>query len=209
MLPAGSEIAYSVTWLAMDRRPEGPRPPVPSDPPVALLAAHNPPPWYFLCLYDAVGADYEWTDWHRRPRAELEDFLCDPKVTLYTLLRQGWPAGFFMHDLRQDGTCDLAYFGLVPQAAGQGLGSYLLRTAIHMGWDHPGVLRMTVNTNTLDHPRALGLYQRAGFHVIDRTQHRRTLARDWLHEVPKDAGHPAVATSGPAFGIVPDDTDHT
>ncbi len=173
---AGAEVAYTVTWLAMEERPGYPRPPVPTGEHVALLAAKNPPAWYFLALYDAVGADYEWTDWHHRPLAELEAFIGDPRVTLYTLFRDGWPAGFFVHDVREAGTCDLAYFGLVPQAMGHGLGSYLLRTAVHMGWDLPGIARMTVNTNTLDHPQALGLYQRGGFVVTRRSEHKRVVA---------------------------------
>ena len=82
-----------------------------------------------------------------------------------------------MLDRRETGTCDLAYFGLVPEAVGRGLGSWFLATAVDMGWDHPGVERMTVNTNTLDHPRALGLYQKIGFHPIRREAARRLLTR--------------------------------
>jgi hypothetical protein len=46
-----------------------------------------------------------------------------------------------------------------------------------MGWDRPGVTRMTASTNTLDHPRALALHQRMGFIPIRREDKTRKLTR--------------------------------
>ena len=175
---AGERVDYVVTHLAMDARPAYPRPHLPTGPVSVLIAAERPPVWYFLSLYDAVGRDYEWTDQHRRPRAELQAFLHDPAVTLYTFMRAGWPHGFFLLDGREAGICDLGYFGLVPQAVGRGLGTFLIQTAVHMAWDRPSVTRVTVNTNSLDHPRALPLYQKAGFVPVRRENHTRVLGRD-------------------------------
>lgn len=167
-------IDYQITWLAMTERPKAPPPPRPANIETALIGAHRPPADYFLYLYRAVGAAYQWTDWLDRPRAELESFVHNPEVRLYTCMVEGWPGGFFMLDTRESGICDLAYFGLVPQAVGRGLGSWLLGTAIRMGWERPGVARLTVNTCTLDHPAALGLYQRLGFepHARERRSRR-------------------------------------
>jgi GNAT superfamily N-acetyltransferase len=175
---AGERVDYVVTYLAMDARPGYPRPHLPPGPVAALIGAERPPAWYFLGLYDAVGRDYEWTDQHERPRDELDGFLRDPKVVLYTFMRAGWPHGFFLLDARADGVCDLAYFGLVPEAVGHGLGTFLVQTAVHMAWDRPGVGRVTVNTNSLDHPRALPLYQKAGFAPVRRETRARVLTRD-------------------------------
>lgn len=175
---AGDAVSYVVTYLEMDARPSYPRPHMPHGPTSVLIAAETPPAWWFLALYDAVGAVYEWTDQHARPRAELDAFLSDPAVTLYTLMRAGWPHGFFLLDLRQRGVCDLGYFGLAPEAIGQGLGTFLIQTATHMAWDRPGVAKLTVNTNSLDHPRALPLYQKAGFAPVRRETRTRTLTRD-------------------------------
>jgi GNAT superfamily N-acetyltransferase len=93
-------------------------------------------------------------------------------------MRDGWPHGFFVLDSREAGRCDLAYFGLVPQAIGRGLGTFLLQTAVHMAWDRPATGRLTVNTNSLDHPRALPLYQKAGFEPVRRETRVRVLSRD-------------------------------
>ena len=53
-------------------------------------------------------------------------------------------------------------FGLMPHCVGRGLGRYLLYSAIEQAWSYEPE-RLTVNTNTMDHPRALPLYQRMGF----------------------------------------------
>ncbi|MBP7240710.1 GNAT family N-acetyltransferase [Amaricoccus sp.] len=175
---AGERVEYVVTFLEMDRRPSYPRPPMPLGPASALLAAEQPPVWWFLALYDAVGSEYEWTDQRDRPRAELEAFLADPAVSLHTLMRGGWPHGFFVLDGREKGLCDLTYFGLPPEAIGRGLGRFLVQTAVHAAWDRPGVARVTVNTNSLDHPRALPIYQKAGFAPVRRETRSRVLTRD-------------------------------
>lgn len=175
---AGEEVPCTITYLEMAARPAFPRPHMPTGATSALIAATKPPAWFFLSLYDAVGHDYDWTDQHTRPRAEIEAFLHDPAVTLTTLMRAGWPHGFFVLDSRTSGLCELAYFGLAPQALGQGLGKFLLHTAVHMAWDRPGTELLTVNTCSLDHPRALPLYQRAGFKPVRRETHTRKLTRD-------------------------------
>lgn len=175
---AGEEVECVVTYLAMEERPGFPHPRLPLGPAAALLASEAPPAWYFLSLYDAVGSELEWTDQHERPRSELEAYLRDGNVVLYTFLRAGWPHGFFLLDGREPGVCDIAYFGLVPEALGKGLGTFLLEAAVHTAWDRPGIARVTVNTNSLDHPRALPLYQKAGFVPERREIRRRVLTRD-------------------------------
>jgi hypothetical protein len=61
---------------------------------------------------------------------------------------------------------------------GTGLGGVLLKIAIATGWARPGVAKMTVNTCDLDHPRALELYQRHGFHPLRSEFRKRILFRD-------------------------------
>ncbi|HET7408662.1 MAG TPA: GNAT family N-acetyltransferase, partial [Paracoccaceae bacterium] len=171
-------VDYVITWLEMTERPRRPVPSLPAGQHAALLAAKSPPVGYFLYLYRAVGASYEWTDWLMRPVEQAEAFIGDPQVGLHTMLLDGWPGGFFILDSRRPGTVDLSYFGLVPQAIGRGLGHWLLGAAVDTAWQIPGVTRLTVNTNTLDHPRALGLYQKLGFRPIRRESHRRQLTRE-------------------------------
>ena len=53
---AGETVDYVVTYLEMVARPASPRPHLPGGQAAALIAAEAPPVWYFLGLYDAVGA---------------------------------------------------------------------------------------------------------------------------------------------------------
>lgn len=179
VIPAGTEVSYTITYLQMTRRPDMTVPPLPEG--VRLERAIDPPVWYFLSLYDAVGRDYEWQD--RFVQAEedpaaLQAFVRDPDVVTWTAFARGWPQGFFVLDWREDGICDLTNLGLVPQAVGSGLGRPLLEAAIATGWQRPGVETMTVNTCTLDHPRALSLYQKMGFEPVRQETRTRVLVHD-------------------------------
>ena len=64
--------------------------------------------------------------------------------------------------MRDAATGNLAYFGLMPEAVGQRLGYFFLYHAVMNAWLRP-ISKLLVNTCTLDHPRALPLYQRMGF----------------------------------------------
>ena len=138
--------------------------------------------WYFPCRSMTRSArDYEWQDRFDQAEADpaaLQAFVRDPDVVIWTAMGHGWPQGFFMLDWRKAGVCDLAYFGLVPQAVGAGWGRALLETALLTGWAREGVAKMTVNTCTLDHPRALSLYQKLGFTPVAREERRRVLVHD-------------------------------
>ena len=175
--PAGTELSYTVTFLEMTECPSYPWPNLPATHPATLLHAETPPSWYFLTLYDAVGRDYAWEDMHSEDPEELQAWLDHPDVALYTLMMKGWPQGFFLLDGRGEGVTDLGYFGLVPEAVGQGLGTYLLRTAILTAWGREELRRLTVNTCTLDHPRALRNYQANGFTPVRREDFTRVLTR--------------------------------
>lgn len=173
---AGTEVSYTVTFLEMAERPGYDWPHLPVASTAALLKATDPPVWWFLNLYDAVGKDYAWEDMHALPEAEVAVELA--RGSLYTLMDHGWPHGFFLLHGPEDGVTDMTYFGMVPEAVGNGLGDWLLKTAILTAWDRPGTTRLDVNTCTLDHPRALALYQKNGFVPVRREERKRILTRD-------------------------------
>jgi len=174
----GEEVAVTITHLEMDRRPEASPPPLPSGAPVSLMRAVRPPPRYFLYLYDLVGEAHHWTDRHADEPETVRALLQDDDVSLFSVIWDGWPGGLVLLDWREPGVCDLGYFGLAAELHGRGLGRWLLGAAVRMGWEREGVERMTVNTNSLDHPRALPLYQRAGFAPVRRVETTRLIPRD-------------------------------
>ena len=51
IVPAGTEVAYTVTFLEMTERPSWGYPHLPASEPAQLLKAEDPPVWYFLSLY--------------------------------------------------------------------------------------------------------------------------------------------------------------
>ena len=175
---AGDRVEYRVTWLEMTDRPGAEPVPVPDGEDVEMVEAAGFPEWYFFALYDAVGNGYAWDDMHEADPEEVSALLGHCRTSLHTMIRSGWPQGFYLLDRRDPAVCDIAYFGLVEQAVGRGLGSWLLDDAIARGWNSPGVSMLTVNTCTLDHPAALRLYVGRGFRPVRREARSRILKGD-------------------------------
>ncbi len=122
-------------------------------------------------LYHQVGAPWLW--WLREvmPDEMLARHLASPAISIHVLRVGGKPGGFFELDRSSWPDVNLNYFGLVQEMIGQGLGMKLLRSAINEVAliTKPGpARRLTVNTCTADHPRALPNYQAAGFVEIRR-----------------------------------------
>lgn len=163
-LAAGRDpmIRFTITYLEMTARPGMPPVHPPSGTKFALLRAQNPTVDFYRFLYDGVGGDWRW--WYRREMSddELSGILRDQRVEVFVLYIEGAPAGYFELDRRNEPTIDLAYFGLMPHCVGKGFGRYMLYSAIEQAWSYEPE-RLTVNTNTMDHPRALPLYQKMGF----------------------------------------------
>ena len=155
-------LKYRVTYLEMDNRPNFDWPKNLKHK-LSILLAESFPAWYFLFFYKQVGKNYYWTDWLRKSEDEIDEFVNDKNVLLYTLIKDGWPVGFYMLDYRKKDICDLSFFGLVDEVIGIGLGKYLLQTAILTAWDNREIKKLTVNTCSLDHKSAIYLYQKYGF----------------------------------------------
>ena len=155
-------LKYRVTYLEMDNRPKFDWPKNLKHK-LNILLAESFPSWYFLFFYKQVGKNYYWTDWLRKSDEEISEFVNDRNVLLYTLIKDGWPVGFYMLDYRKNDICDLSFFGLVGEVIGIGLGKYLLQNAILTAWDSRKIKKLTVNTCSLDHKSAIYLYQKYGF----------------------------------------------
>lgn len=159
---AATTLHCTITYLEMIARPTRPAPPLPSGLHAALLRARHPNAAFYRYLYDNIGAQWLWYE----RRAMDDETLCaiiqDDRIEIYVLYVEGVPAGYAELDRREPPDIELAYFGLLPDFIGRGLGPYLLGSAIDIAWSYePG--RLWVHTNTLDHPKALPLYQRFGF----------------------------------------------
>ncbi len=126
------------------------------------MRAAPPTVAFYRFLYDTVGAPWRWTDRQELDDEALRVLVQHPEIAVYVLYHHGTPAGFAELDLRRPPDVQLVYFGLMPAFIGRGLGSFFLDWAIREAWRHEPQ-RVWVHTCTLDHPRALPLYEKAGF----------------------------------------------
>lgn len=123
-------------------------------------------------LYQDVGADYLWIDRLVWSDAQWQDWYRRPGTELWIGESAGEAVGYFELDARDDGSTELAYFGLLPAAIGRGLGGMLLTEAIRRAWA-TGAKRVWVHTSSRDHAAALPNYLARGFRVY-KTETRLT-----------------------------------
>lgn len=159
-VPPG-KLEMVITHLEMRQRPV--RPPTPHrSEKLALMRAERPTVSWYRYLYNTVGEAWLWFERRRLDDEALRRIIHDPEVAIYVLYVAGVPAGFVELDRRQPDEVEIAYFGLIPEFIGRGLGLYLLDWSVDEAWmTRPA--RVWVHTCNFDHPKAIAVYQRAGF----------------------------------------------
>lgn len=158
-VPLG-KVAVVVTYLEMTSRPDMTARALPEG--VTFRRVTPDLAWY-RDIYTRVGA----TDWLWFGRLLLEDealetVLADPGVEVYSLSRNGEDLALLELDFREEGACELQYFGLAAELIGTGAGRYLINAAIDRAWAKP-ISRFHLSTCTIDSPQALGFYRHVGF----------------------------------------------
>ncbi|MDP6788747.1 MAG: GNAT family N-acetyltransferase [Rhodospirillales bacterium] len=155
------KLETRITYLEMTEPPSTPAAPIPALK-LAMLRAEQPSVAFYRFLYNTVGEPWLW--WERRQLSDdaLSAIIGDPLVEIYVLYVGGVPAGFSELDRRRKPDIELAYFGLMEDFIGRGLGRFLLRWTIDQAWTRKP-RRLWVHTCDLDHPRSLAIYQQAGF----------------------------------------------
>ena len=178
----GKTVPVTVTYLEMTS-PEQ-RSPAPGVlEPTAILRAERPTISFYRYLYDTVGADWNWFMRRRLSDDELAAIIHDDRVEVFVLYVRGVPAGYVELDRRVEGEVEVAYFGLIPEYVGRGYGAFLLDWGLGRAWSYRP-RRVWLHTCSLDHPRALGVYQRAGLTVYDRETVHEPL--EHLLQPPRD-----------------------
>jgi GNAT superfamily N-acetyltransferase len=131
---------------------------------LTVVQAVRPTVSFYRYLYNTVGRQWQWVDRHKLSDGQLATIIRDPAVEIYVLYVNGVPAGYAELDRRQFPHIELAYFGIMPEFIGQKLGPYLLRWSIDKAFSY-SPRRLWLHTCTLDHPKALATYRRAGFQI--------------------------------------------
>lgn len=157
-------ITAQVTKLEMTSPPKQSLP-MPVNIHTAILRVLDIPLAYYRFLYLRVGKRWHWTDRLRMSDTELAAVLHDKKTSLSVLYVNGAPAGYFELQQRDDDVVEITHFGLMEHALGLGLGKWFLLQTLLAAWAMDPS-KVTVSTNSLDHPRALQLYQQFGFSPV-------------------------------------------
>lgn len=132
-------------------------------PDVAVDRVERPTPALYRHCYRTVGEAYHWRDRWDWTDDQIHDHLASPEITLHVAtLNQTLMGWYELRRVPEDGSVEIAYFGLAPSAIGRGLGKHLLSCAVHDAWAL-GPTRVWLHTSTLDHAHALPNYRARGF----------------------------------------------
>lgn len=161
------DFIVTITYLEMDAPPRGSARPTPDG--AFVMRAHKPTRAFYRFLYDTVGDPWWWLDRRQMDQDALTAIIQDDRVEVHVLYWHGAPAGYLELDYRQAPEVNIAYFGLMPEYIGLGLGRWFLEWGVQEAWTR-GAAKLTVNTCNLDHEAALPLYQKVGFRPVRQAQ---------------------------------------
>jgi len=134
--------------------------------------------WHFnRDLYFRVGEKWEWLDKRPWTDEQWKQYASAPELRTFAAYYNDILAGYYELRRDTDEGVEIAYFGLLPEFIGQGLGGALLTSAIEEAWSPESIRgiapkRVWVHTCNLDHPQALANYQARGMVVykVEQTQ---------------------------------------
>jgi GNAT superfamily N-acetyltransferase len=115
-------------------------------------------------LYLRVGERWDWIDKRPWTDAQWKEYAAAPELRTFAAYLSDVLAGYY--ELRCDtgGGVEIAYFGLLPEFIGRGLGGPLLTSAVEQAW-RMSAKRVWVHTCNRDHPKALANYRARGMLV--------------------------------------------
>jgi GNAT superfamily N-acetyltransferase len=140
----------------------------------AFTLEHWPQPniLQYRALYKAVGGEYLWWERLAMDDATLQPLIDPAYATILRLMHDDRAVGYgeWVAE-RQPNTAYIAYFGLASGFEGCGLAKPMMQSLLTYIWHHhTQPEHITLNTCTMDHPRALGFYKHIGFVAERREQ---------------------------------------
>ena len=172
----GKRVEVTRTYLQMVDRAEL----IPgrvTEPSVRIDELADCPASFYRFLYAEVGRLYHWIDRLPWTDEEIRTHLGRDEITLWLMHAGGSPAGYFELERHEDGSTEIAYFGLLQESIGKGLGKHLLTDAIEKAWAG-GANRVWLHTCTLDDPAAMPNYLKRGFKPFKKENYFTTIAPD-------------------------------
>jgi GNAT superfamily N-acetyltransferase len=168
-MSATTKIQVTRTYLEM-RQPSDLNAAKLNDPLIKIEHQQNCSVDLFRLLYVEVGKNYHWIDRLPWTDEDIRAYLAQPEISLWLMMYDKEKAGYFELRKCEDGSTELAYFGLLPQFIGRGLGKHLLSCAVEQAWAD-GANRVWLHTCTLDDPAAMPNYLKRGFQPFKTEQY--------------------------------------
>ena len=154
-----AKIPVDVTYLQMFEAPSYGMPALPDSVPV--IQAERPTAAFYRFLYGTVGKPWQWYERLKLNDNELLNVVHSSRVEIHVLYKAGVPAGYVEMVAEPGNETEIAYFGLMPEFIGEGLGRFFLRWSLAYAWSREPT-RVWLHTCSLDHPAALPNYESAG-----------------------------------------------
>lgn len=172
------KTGVTITYLEMTQEPLLTLHPPVNVGQLGLIRATKMPIDYYRFLFDQVGRPWKWFSRWLLGDEDLKAIIHDEAVEIFVLYHDGSPAGFFELDFRSAPDVEILFIGLIGENVGRGLGKFLLANAVQRAWQGqderrergPATTRVHLQTCTLDHPHALGFYQKMGFAPFSQEQ---------------------------------------
>jgi len=171
-------LTAHVTHLEM-HKPNPINVPVPSDDNPCLAQTRTCPVHFYRYLYAQIGKAHHWTQRLGKTDEDVRDIIHSPQTLLYIFYVDGCPAGFSEINLRVWPVAEILYFGLIADFQGRGLSRFFFAQILAIAWEQKPE-KVIIQTNTLDSPRALPLYQKMGFEVALT---RDIVLEAWPHSI--------------------------
>ena len=118
-------------------------------------------------IYREIGLSYNWISRLKISEEELKKIIHDKNVDIYFMTKKNKVIGFLEIDYRCLKEIKIVHLGVVDSFIGKGYGKKLLKFAIKRSKEI-NIKPLILQTNSLDHPKALIFYQKNGFQVYAR-----------------------------------------
>ena len=169
-MKATSAVEVTRTYLEMRERSEL-QPALSDDPRIRIEEQPDCSVELFRFLYVEVGKNYRWIDRLSWTDDDIRGYLARPEISVWLMTYDNETAGYFELRKCEDGSTEIAYFGLIPKFIGRGLGKHLLTRGVEQAWAG-GATRVWLHTCTLDDPAALPNYLSRGFRPFKTENYR-------------------------------------
>ncbi len=159
-----NKLWMEVIHLEMLEAPSGAArtPPVPN---LVITHLEKPTVEFYRWIYDAVGSNWMWHVRKLITDEALAEIIHHPQVEIHLFSQDDAIVGYAEIDRRDPDNVEIAFFGLLPDFVGRGLGPYFLDQIIRLAW-MKNAKRVWLHTCIFDHPKAVATYKNSGLKVF-------------------------------------------